>query len=73
MHNVEKNQCHVTPGCEVRCIGYEWGKDVKPLLYVESPRISSPVDCRIHIVLMSDPVKSSRGVNMDLPGPMELP
>jgi len=30
--NVERNTVHRSPGCEVSCVGYEWGTDVKPLL-----------------------------------------
>ncbi|KAK7680176.1 hypothetical protein QCA50_016685 [Cerrena zonata] len=30
--NVTRNSPHVSPGCEVQCIGYEWGKDVSLLL-----------------------------------------
>ncbi|KAJ7820980.1 hypothetical protein B0H14DRAFT_3734482 [Mycena olivaceomarginata] len=30
--NVERNSYLVSPGCTVRCCGYEWGTDVAPLL-----------------------------------------
>ncbi|KAI0074632.1 hypothetical protein K474DRAFT_1647687 [Panus rudis PR-1116 ss-1] len=30
--NVERNRGAVTPGCEVRCVGYEWGSDTSSLL-----------------------------------------
>ncbi|KAJ7441764.1 hypothetical protein B0H11DRAFT_2095461 [Mycena galericulata] len=30
--NVERNSRLVSPGCTVRCCGYEWGTDVAPLL-----------------------------------------
>ncbi|KAJ6582900.1 hypothetical protein DFH09DRAFT_278105 [Mycena vulgaris] len=30
--NVERNAHLVSPGCTVRCCGYEWGTDVAPLL-----------------------------------------
>ncbi|KAJ7800389.1 hypothetical protein B0H14DRAFT_2465415, partial [Mycena olivaceomarginata] len=32
--NVERNSYLVSPGCTVRCCGYEWGTDVAPLLCV---------------------------------------
>ena len=31
--NVSRNTPHVSSGCETHCLGYEWGKDVSPLLY----------------------------------------
>lgn len=30
--NVKRNLEHYTDGCDVQCIGYEWGKDVGALL-----------------------------------------
>ncbi|KAJ7108705.1 hypothetical protein C8R44DRAFT_714024 [Mycena epipterygia] len=32
VRNVERNNHLVSPGCTVRCCGYEWGTDVAPLL-----------------------------------------
>ena len=32
--NVERNREHYNRSCSVRCSGYEWGKDVQPLLCV---------------------------------------
>jgi len=53
--NVERNKAAVSPGCIVRCEGYEWGEDVDPILRFLPP---SPVDSPFHrgydIVILSD-------------------
>ncbi|KAI0697048.1 hypothetical protein BC835DRAFT_805071 [Cytidiella melzeri] len=35
-HNVQRNQVHFSPQAAVHCVGYEWGKDVRPLLALSS-------------------------------------
>ena len=30
--NIERNRVHFSASCNVRCLGYEWGQDVSPLL-----------------------------------------
>ncbi|KAI0947587.1 hypothetical protein AcW1_009305 [Taiwanofungus camphoratus] len=35
--NVARNRDSVSAGCAVRCLGYEWGQDARPLLYVRLP------------------------------------
>ena len=34
-NNVSRNRAHVSDKCTVHCVGFEWGKDAAPLLYVQ--------------------------------------
>ena len=36
--NVARNRPHVSEECETHCLGYEWGKDITPLLYASTPQ-----------------------------------
>ncbi|GJE96537.1 hypothetical protein PsYK624_127340 [Phanerochaete sordida] len=47
--NVDRNRAHFAAQCEVRAVGYEWGKDVAPLLAL-APGGSAGYD----VVILSD-------------------
>ncbi|KAJ7918444.1 hypothetical protein B0H13DRAFT_1869426 [Mycena leptocephala] len=55
VRNVERNNHLVSPGCTVRCCGYEWGNDVAPLFShdvlvssIDALLARSP-DARVHV------------------------
>ncbi|KAI0676575.1 hypothetical protein C8Q78DRAFT_31385 [Trametes maxima] len=50
--NAERNKPHFNSRCTVHVLGYEWGKDVSPLLKVVESR--RPNDGGFDVVIMSD-------------------
>ncbi|TFK46809.1 hypothetical protein OE88DRAFT_1739151 [Heliocybe sulcata] len=52
LHNLsqslDRNRSAVASGCDIRCLGYDWGRDVSPLLDI------SPARAGYDIVLLSD-------------------
>jgi len=46
--SVERNHGAISPGCDVRYLGYDWGTDISPLLNL------SPASAGYNIVLLSD-------------------